>query len=179
MIASWPLGHSARWAGQEGSAVPGVGRLVPLRHPRHPSTCNCYCGNELSHPSFSPPLGPPFRHLSVPWLKAERYWCTNEPSVVMYVALLALIHLSWRLVCTGEGKMDLSFFSVFAFLRWLRLRGKWVCVTPWYGCCARWSVATGVIMWLVTSLLRLSNIKNSTCIIHNKNWQPVTVIRLN
>lgn len=35
----------------------GVGHLVPLRHPRHPSTCNCYCGNELSHPSFFSSFG--------------------------------------------------------------------------------------------------------------------------
>lgn len=34
-----------------------MGRSVPLRHPRHPSPCNCYCGNELSHPSLFSSFG--------------------------------------------------------------------------------------------------------------------------
>lgn len=53
-LTSWPPSRSA---GQAGSAEPGVGRRVPLRHPRHPSPCNCYCGNELSHPSLFSSFG--------------------------------------------------------------------------------------------------------------------------
>lgn len=156
MVLVWPSGHLRRAAGQAGSAVPGVGRRVPLRHLRHPSTCNCYCGNELSHPSLFSSFGLAIQTFKRTVIKGGKI-LMHERAVRGDVRTWRCEHWS---SCGGDWRAWLrerwiyTFFCLsFAISHWLRSRGKWVCRTFSHGSSPCLCVA--VRAWLLPFLFQV------------------------